>query len=208
MAFLYQMTIAKEINFINLDGNVITSILLDDNFINKVNNLLKTYIGPNENYIKLIYNNTILNSKNIFCIDKDFNISDNINIIQVITSYKKYVYFKKYNNEYILNDDYYTDAYNKLLNCIKFNDDFYNYVTNTSYYDIVFNAVQKDGLIVMYTSENTRDDYDIVLAAVNNNSVALIYASENMKNNYNIMLVAVQKDGRALEYASENMKDN
>jgi len=66
----------KEVNFVDLNGNIITSIVLDNKFIYNINDLLKTYEGSNEDYITLVYNNIILNSNYIFRIDSKFIIPE------------------------------------------------------------------------------------------------------------------------------------
>jgi len=108
--------------------------------------------------------------KIIFCVNNDFIIHDNINIIQVITSYKKYVYFIKYSNNYILNDNYCIDKYYNLINNIKLNDDLYNYITNTDYYDVVLAAVIYDNYKLLFINENMENNYDIVLTVIKQNS--------------------------------------
>ena len=196
------MARAKEVNFIDFNGNVITSILLDDNFKNEVNNLLQTYKGANEDYIKLIHNNIVLNSEDIFYISDNFIISDKIDNIQVIKSYKKHVYFEEHNNKYILNDAYNIDKYYMLLYYIKssriINFDYYYYITTTNYYDIITAIIRNNGRALQYASDNMKDNYDIVLAAVKNYGDALKYASKNMKDNYDIVLAAVQNNGNVL----------
>lgn len=201
------MTLFREIKFFDINGKeIINSIIFDDDFRNKLNQLLEIYKSSNEDYIKLICNNIVLNTKNIFNVDDDFNLDNITDNVQVIKCYKKYVYCQEEINKFKVNDKY-DDEYSILLkNLIRIKN--YNYIINNSYYNIVLNSVKKDGTTLKYTSEDIKNNYDIVLAAVKQNGRALQYASKDMKNNYDIILNAVKQNGYALQYAEENMKNN
>ena len=193
----------KVISFVSLDGKIFRDpMLIDSTLIDRLNEMLESYIGPNEDYIKLVYSNRIINTTNIFKIDNDFIISDDIQVIQVIRDYKKYVYLHVNNNVY--DDDYYKLISN-LREIISI-----DYIINTEYYELILHAVghRRYCDILKYVSHDIKNNYDIVLMAVTNYVRSLEHVSEDMKNNKNIVLAAVNIGGAALEYASEAMKND
>ena len=197
-------SIKKVISLVGLDGKIFKdSIILDDTLIDRLNDILESYVGANEDYIKLIYEDRVLNTINIFKIDDDFSISDNIEIIQVIKGYKKYFYLHENNDSY--NDDSYYTLFSTLRRFIDI-----DFIINTEYYELILYSVTRFdiGDMLDYVTQDIKNNYDIVLMSVNNYGLALQYASKDMKNNKNIVLAAVNSVGIALQYASDTMKND
>ena len=201
------ITIIKKVNILELDGSVyVDAIILDFNFKNNLTRLLTKYIGPNEDYIKLIYNNRILNKINIFNIDNDFIIPNNIDNIQVVKDYKKYVYIIGNNEGFQLINNYGYDKYYKLLSCINIDDEIYNNIISLDYYNLVLLCIEQSHFaLIEYVSEYLKNDYTIILTAVKSNAYNLVYASNDMKNNYDIVLAAVIQDYNMFTFASKDM---
>ena len=69
-------------------------------------------------------------------------------------------------------------------------------------------AVQQNGLLLKYASEEFKKDRDIVLAAVQQNGKAFEFASSEcgLFNDRKFILVALQQNGLLLKYTSEELK--
>ena len=230
----------KQLRFITFDGSnsdILNPIDIDSYIIHKLERLMLSYIGTNENYIKLIYNNQVLHyDDDVFRIKMNIDINNEIDYIQVINCYKKYIYIIKdeYDihimNTFYRHDGYYSClanyssyyrniAYDKLINTsyndiIKFNIvrnniglwHFDNDIINN--YDIILYVISRNSLLLRHVGKDMKNNYNIVLAAINNNAEAFEYASNEMKNNYDIVLAAVKLNGSMLQYAGDDMKNN
>ncbi|MGC6404755.1 MAG: DUF4116 domain-containing protein [Candidatus Comchoanobacterales bacterium] len=75
-------------------------------------------------------------------------------------------------------------------------------------FEVVNNAVYKNGLALQYASTDLKDNSEIVLVAVEQNGLALQHASEKLKNDREMVLKAVKQNGLALEYAGDDFKND
>ena len=202
------MSLPATVKFIELNGEpFIEPIVIDNTLKYKINELLLTYKGPNDDYIKLIYNDIILNTTYIFNVDGNFIIPTNDVNIYVVKSYKKYVFCAE-TNMVLLFNKYNDDYYFKILDLLYLDGISDNYILEASYYNIIKTCIYQHGDMLQFATDNIKNDYEIVFQAVRLSVHALNYASDDMKNNYEIVFRAVQNDGNALEYASDDMKNN
>jgi hypothetical protein len=72
--------------------------------------------------------------------------------------------------------------------------------------EIVFSAVQWEGMYLQRAHEDLKKDREIVLAAVSENGWAFKFAHEDFQKDREIGLLAVQDNGCALEFAHEDLK--
>lgn len=75
-------------------------------------------------------------------------------------------------------------------------------------YNIILEAVKKNGFALKYANKILQNNYKIVLKAVTNNGIALQYASYRLKNNYNIVLAAIKQNNIAIQYASYKLRNS
>eukprot|EP00971_Amphidinium_carterae_P008325 164232-Amphidinium_carterae.1 len=74
--------------------------------------------------------------------------------------------------------------------------------------DIIMAAVLQDGHALEKASVARRNDHDIVLAAVQQNGCALRWASEACRADRRIVLAAVEQEERALQFAAEELLED
>ena len=75
-------------------------------------------------------------------------------------------------------------------------------------YAMIFEAIKKDGLALMYASEPLRNTEEIVHTAVKRTGCALEYASPELKNNKTIAISAISRDPHAFMYVGEKLKED
>lgn len=206
------MNTIKLLKIINLDGSDtdMTPIIVDKYISNRLQDLMLSYVGIGEIYIKLIYNNeTLYNDNNVFTLKHNVNIIDSIDYIQIIKCYKKYIYvIDNGNNQYNMNIDYSSDSYWLCLAAYKsfYPNISYEEFINISYIDIIkFNiATEKIGL--WRFNDDIKNDYNVISHVVNHNGLLLQYAGEYMRDNYDIVLIAINNNNNALRYASKRLR--
>ena len=206
----YNTYLYDSVNIIgSLNNLLISVIIVDHNFINNLNSFLSQYKGSNENYIKLMCKEKILNSINIYKIDDNFVMPNDTNIIYAIFSYKKYVYLTKTNDNKVklnniyndIEDEYYCLLFHSLIYNISYDD-----IIEKTYIELILSLPNKYELLFLYNLD-ILDDYNFIIKAVQikNN---LKYASERLKDNYDIALTAVKANGISLQFISDRLKDN
>ena len=209
----------------NIDSSIVDRIELTDTFYVNLNLFLDKYSGPNEDYVKLICNNILINSINIFKVDEDFAMPDDTDIIYMVKSHKKYVYIKKVNEEYILirDEEFCYDKYYYILyyfpdipRIISYNDIMHNdrkeliiLLLHNCNYTNYNNTMIKYISGMIYSHEY--DDYDFMLNIFShcvkiNNIYSLI--SDRLKNNKKFILELVSLNPFILEYVTSDMKNN
>lgn len=75
-------------------------------------------------------------------------------------------------------------------------------------YDVIRDAVCRNGYALASAAEELRGNREIVLQAIERNGGALKHASDVLQADKEVVLVAVKKDGMALEFAAEYLKDD
>mmetsp|Transcript_135996 Transcript_135996/g.379029 ORF Transcript_135996/g.379029 Transcript_135996/m.379029 type:complete len:243 (-) Transcript_135996:138-866(-) len=73
-------------------------------------------------------------------------------------------------------------------------------------FDVVRQAVQKDGMCLEYAAEPLKSNDKIVKEAVLQNGLALGFAASSLKANMDIVALAIKKNGLALQFASDQLK--
>ena len=209
----------------NINGSIINKLELNDIFYDILNLFLVKYRGSNEDYAKLICNDKIINSINIFKINKDFNMPDDTDIIYMVKSYKKNVYIITDDDKYILiNDldcDLYYDNYYYMLLC------FPNIITSGqlikySHKELILflldgiNEGIYNDLQVKVISDHIRgviylanyDDYDFMLRICTQFKGMYSHISDKLKNNEEFILNLIIQNPNILEYVNSDMKNN
>jgi hypothetical protein len=74
--------------------------------------------------------------------------------------------------------------------------------------NIIFAAVSRDGLALMWASEKLQDTERIVEAAVKSNGLALKYASPRLCNSLRVVILALANNGHALRFAPPKLRDS
>ena len=74
--------------------------------------------------------------------------------------------------------------------------------------DIVMKAVEGNGEMLKYASNELKDDKDVVMKAVKNNGVALQYASNRLKDDFEVAVAAINNNGHAYEHVSDRLHDH
>lgn len=72
----------------------------------------------------------------------------------------------------------------------------------------VLAAVEGDGLLLRYASEDLRGDVEVVQVALAQTGVALQYATDDLRDNRELVQVAVRQTWVALEFASDSLKND
>ena len=72
--------------------------------------------------------------------------------------------------------------------------------------ELIWEAVERNGMALEYASAELRGDRDLVSAAVAQRGVALKFASYELRGDADIVMQAVWQDGFALEYARSAMR--
>lgn len=179
----------KKIRFFSLKNEIfIDGMILDDDIKNNLNNLLNSYRGPNDHYITLVYNDKIFNSKRFYQLDENIEIPVDLEYLQVVKQYKKFLIIDRRFPSYFGEDKYLTllHEYSLYQNCHEWYDKCMNY----DYRTIVLETVKKYAMALADVTDDMKDDYEIVLAAIKQNGNALRYASENMQKNNTLILEA------------------
>lgn len=73
---------------------------------------------------------------------------------------------------------------------------------------VVIAAVKSQPLALTIFTKEMRDDYDVVLEAVSRDGNAIAHASTRLKDNLNIAMAAVNNYPFALELVSKNLRNN
>ena len=222
----------------NISNDTVHRIIFNDNFYDNLNSFLEKYKGPNEDYVKLICNDILINSINIFRIDNTFVMFDNTNIIYMVKSYKKYAYVIKHGNGYKLNALYVSHNTDQYYNLLRYVDTTYEDVINYSHRELIMFLLLKRQYVYYYyySSLFTNDmlnDYNFMLEVCQCNPAILSHVSDklainkefilnlilysdhvleyitySMQNNYDIVLAAVTKHGLSLNFASSELRNN
>ena len=96
-----------------------------------------------------------------------------------------------------------------ILNYLKLSMLNFSDVNDLKYYEIVIQAVMKDGLLLQFASATLQNNKLVVFEAVKNNGLALEFASESLKNNKEVVLEVTNKLGApGFEFASESLKND
>ena len=207
----------------NIDSSIVDRIELTDTFYVNLNLFLEKYKGSNEDYAKLICNDKIINTINIFNVDEDFTMPDDIDIIYMIKSYKKYVYIINDNGEYKItkNKEYtFCDNYYYIIfflpiqisyeNIIHYNRK--ELITSLSHYTDYRNY---DSNVFQYISEmihpHEYDDYDFMLNILSHCEYfdnMYFYTSDRLKNSEKFILELISLNPYILNVVNFKMKNN
>ena len=216
----------KYITIINtITGSIMDRIKLNDTFYLNLNLFLLKYLGPNEDYAKLICNNITINSINMFRVDMGFTMPNDTDIIYMIKSYKKNIYIINDNGNYklinnpdynLMDNDPYYDKYYTILFCMPM--EAYEQVINYSRKELIlsllptitrqkYNTTDFEHILDMIFAHEY-DDYDFMLSACALTKYVYIFISDKLKNNEEFMLNLITQNVHVLEYASINIRNN
>ena len=180
---------------------VTAAIIYDPHNIEYVNT---TFLDDYNFMLKILshhgYLITYIQSTDLF---EDFNIvmtavTNDGMILEIIYNYEI-----KYKNIYETENDgcYYHKVFiEKQIICDKKK----NFINN---FEIVYAAVNQNGLSLEFASDEMKNNIDIVCTAINNNGLSLEFASDELKNNINIVCIAVNQNYYSILHASFNVRN-
>ena len=218
---------SRTINIINnIDSSIVDRIEFTNDFYINLNIFLEKYKGSNEDYAKLICNDKIINTINIFNVNHDFIMPNDTDIIYMIKSYKKYFYiimnkngsYKLINNKKLYYDKYYSIlSFRPIIpTIISYNDVihynrkelltlFIHNVNNYNYNTFIFQCICE----MIHPHEY--DDYDFMLNifshCVNIHDMYL-YISDRLKNDKKFILNIILINPYILKHVNSEMKNN
>ena len=219
-------TNSKYITIINnINGFIMDKIELNDSFYNNLNLFLDKYRGYNEDYAKLMCNDRLINSLDMFKVNNDFIMPDNTDIIYMIKSYKKNVYLINDNGKYKLNKDiYYIPGYDKyfyILLCfphiiasgqiIKYSYRELILSLLKGIYDEIYDDMQVDIIydhICNMLQSYEYDDYNLMLYVCSQFNYMYKFISYRLENNEEFTVDLITQNPNVLNYVNYKMKNN